>query len=275
MAWPSSRDGWASEVQLEPRVIPCLLLDEGCLVKTVQFRSPTYVGDPVNVLSIFNNFEVDEIVLLDIAAARSRRPTPVDTLEGLAEECFIPLAYGGGLTSVEQMEATLRVGLEKVVLNSVLHDEPAIVRAAAVRLGSQAVIVSIDVRRVDGESRVVVHGGATDTGAHPVAWARRAEDLGAGEILLTAVDREGTMDGFDLELIEAVATAVRIPVIAHGGAGKRRHLAMPIREAGAAAVAAGSLFVFQGSRRGVLINYPTRAQIGTLMQPPGSSDGPA
>lgn len=242
------------------------------LVKTIQFASPMYVGDPVNVLSIFNDFEVDEIVLLDIAGARTRRPTSPATLKHLAEECFIPLAYGGGLTSVDQMEETLKVGLEKVVLNSVLADQPAVVRSAAERFGSQAVVASIDVRQLGGEERVVVHGGTTDTGSDPVSWARRAEDLGAGEILLTAVDREGLMGGYDLDLVERVAAAVDVPVIAHGGAGKRRHLAEPVRGGGAAAAAAGSLFVFQGSRRGVLINYPTRAQITALMEPGGRSE---
>jgi imidazole glycerol-phosphate synthase subunit HisF len=261
-------------VQLEPRVIPCLLLDGGALVKTQRFADPTYVGDPVNVLSIFNDFEVDEIVLLDIAAARSRRPSSVAVLKELAEECFIPLAYGGGLTSLEDMEATLRVGIEKVSLNSVLHDDPDVVSAAAARFGSQAVVGSIDVRRIDGRPRAVVHGGTTDTGSDAVAWARRAADLGVGEILLTSVDHEGTMEGYDLDLITEVAAAVTVPVIAHGGAGKRRHLATPVRDSGAAAVAAGSLFVFQGSRRGVLINYPTRAQITALLQAAGSPHAP-
>lgn len=251
-------------MQLEPRVIPCLLLDGGTLVKTRHFAEPAYLGDPVNVLSIFNDFEVDEIVLLDISAAHTRVPTPIPVLGKLAEECFIPLAYGGGLTTVDQMEAVLRAGLEKVVVNSLLDEQPDVVRAAGERFGSQAVVASIDVRGSGEQARVFVRGGGSDTGIHPVAWAVRAQDLGVGEVLLTSIDREGTMDGYDLELVEAVASAVRIPVIAHGGAGKRRQLADPVA-VGAAAVAAGSLFVFQGPRRGVLINYPTRQQISSLM----------
>jgi cyclase len=261
-------------VQLEPRVIPCLLLDGGGLVKTTRFADPVYVGDPVNVLSIFNDFEVDELVLLDISAARSRRPSPVALLAQLAEECFIPLAYGGGLTTLAEMEGRLRMGAEKVVLNSVLADDPAVVEAAAARFGSQAVIASIDVRRRDGATEVVAHGGQTVVAGDVVAWAQRAEQLGVGEILLTAVDREGTMQGYDIELVRSVAAAVQVPVIAHGGAGKRRHLGDAVREGGAAAAAAGSLFVFQGSSRGVLINYPSRAQITALMRPPGSDDAP-
>lgn len=260
-------------MQLDPRVIPCLLLDGGILVKTVRFTNPVYVGDPVNVLSIFNNFEVDEIVLLDIGAVRTREPTTIAALAHLAEECFIPLAYGGGLTSLSQMEATLRVGVEKVVLNSVLADDPSVVRTAAARFGAQAVVASIDVRSTPRGPRVFVHGGTIDTGAGPVEWAQRAADLGVGEVLLTSIDREGTMEGFDLDLIRSVVSAIGIPVVAHGGAGKRRDLAGPVTQGGAAAVAAGSLFVFQGPRRGVLINYPTRPQISSLLDNPGSASG--
>lgn len=262
-------------MQLEPRVIPCLLLHGDGLVKTVQFSDPVYLGDPVNVLSIFNDFEVDEIVLLNIAAAQSREPTPLPQLRHYAEECFIPLAYGGGLTTVDQMDAVLRVGVEKVVVNSLLADQPEIVREAARRLGSQAVVASIDVRATTSGWDVAVHGGRTVLGIDPVAWAGMAEDLGVGELLVTSIDREGTMSGFDLDLIGAITARVGIPVIAHGGAGKRRHLADPVLRAGASAVAAGSLFVYQGPRRGVLINYPPRAQIVALMQPSHRSDGVA
>ena len=250
---------------VEPRIIPCLLLDGDALVKTVQFADPTYVGDPVNVLSIFNEFEVDEIVLLDIAAPTCGAPTSVERLTRLAEECFIPLAYGGGLRSCEQMAQVLRAGVEKVILNTLLWDDADQVREAARLFGSQAVVASIDVRQVDGQPRVFVSGGTIDTGETPVGWARRAEDLGVGEVLLTSIDREGSMDGFDLELIESVAEVLSVPLIAHGGAGKWSQLSGPLRDGGASAVAAGSLFVYQGSSRGVLINYPPRAQVLRLL----------
>lgn len=249
---------------LEPRVIPCLLLDGEALVKTVRFADPVYVGDPVNVLSIFNEFEVDEIVLLDIAGARSRQPSPAPLLKHLAEECFIPMAYGGGLEDVETMAAVLQIGFEKVVLGTALATAPQAVEEAARRFGRQAVVASVDVRRTDAGPRAFVRGGSVDTGEDHVGWARRAVDLGAGELLVTSIDREGTMDGFDLDLVREVADAVDVPVIAHGGAAKRRQLAEPVREAGASAVAAGSLFVFQGPQRGVLINYPSRPQIVQL-----------
>lgn len=247
-----------------PRVIPCLLLEGDRLVKTQRFAEPAYVGDPVNVLSIFNSFEVDEIVLLDIGAARARTPTPIAQLRHYAEECFIPLGYGGGLSTLAEVEAVLAAGYEKVVLNTALDRHPELVSEASRVFGAQAVVASIDV--VGGVGGAVRTEGSThDVGADPVAWARRAEELGAGELLITSVDREGTMEGFDLELVAAVAAAVGIPVIAHGGAGRRKQLAEPITSASASAVAAGSLFVYQGTNRGVLINYPTRPQLERLM----------
>ncbi len=249
-----------------PRVIPCLLLEGEQLVKTRRFADPEYVGDPVNVLSIFNSFEVDEIVLLDIGAAGSREPARPEDLARYAEECFIPLAYGGGLADLEAIERTFSIGYEKVVLNSVLADDPEVVTKTAEVFGTQAVVASIDVR----SGTVHTHGAQRDTGVDPATWARRAEDLGAGEVLVTSVEREGTMEGYDLDLIGAVADAVSVPVIAHGGAGRRKELSGPL-ERGASAVAAGSLFVFQGQARGVLVNYPTRPQLIRLLGLPAGA----
>ena len=186
----------------EPRIIPALLLDGGQLVKTRNFRDPVYVGDAINVLSIFNDFEVDEIVLLDVAGARRRRPTDLDELRRYAEECFIPLAYGGGLTTDDQIAAIFAAGYEKVILNSALADDPGLVERAATRFGRQAVVASIDVTSRGGTPEVRIHGGADTVSSEPVAWAPRAVELGAGELLVTSIDREGTHEGFDLELIE-------------------------------------------------------------------------
>jgi cyclase len=251
-------------MQVEPRVIPVLLIADGRFVKTRRFGDPVYVGDPVNVLSIFNEFEVDEIITLDISAAKSRVPQPFDLLKNYAEECFIPLAYGGGLTSLEQIGEVFRAGYEKAVVNSLLADQPDIVESAANRYGSQAIVASIDVRGGRDERTVVVHGNRDVVGNSPTGWARRAVDLGVGEILVTSVDREGTGVGFDLELIAEITEAVGVPVIAHGGAGRRAELALPVLECGASAVAAGSLFVFQSRDGGVLINYPSRPEIERL-----------
>ena len=250
---------------VEPRFIPCLLLAGEGLVKTRGFADPVYVGDPVNVLSIFNDFEVDEIVLLDIRGARERRPSPDALLRHLAEECFIPLAYGGGLETVEQIGRVLQIGFEKVVLNTAIDSVPDMVREAVATFGSQAIVAAVDVRTTPDGPRVFTLGGTRDTGSSPVMWARRAASLGVGEVLLTSIDREGSMEGYDLDLVTEVCAAVDVPVIAHGGAGKRRHLAEAVKVAGASAAAAGSLFVFQGAKRGVLINYPSRHQIVSLL----------
>ena len=251
---------------VEPRFIPVLLLADGRLVKTTQFSMPEYVGDPINVLSIFNEFVVDEIIILDIAAARSRQHVPFQELRLFAEECFIPLAYGGGLTTTEQMGELFDAGFEKAVVNTLLADDPAVVEAAAHRFGSQAVVASIDVRGEPGERRVVTRGGAAVVSDSPADWARRAVDLGVGEILVTSVDREGTGQGFDLPLVSEVVAAVGVPVVAHGGARRRSDLALPVIQSGASSVAAGSLFVFQGRNRGVLINYPPRVQVEKILR---------
>lgn len=251
---------------VEPRVLPCLLLSADKLVKTVQFASPRYVGDPVNVLNIFSSLEVDEIVLLDIDAPRHGTPPPFPLLEQLASECLVPLSYGGGIKSVEDAQRIIEVGLEKVVINSAVPTQPELVGEVAARFGSQAVIVSIDARRnSDGSYEVFTHGGSAAQGVDPATCAMQAQELGAGEILVTSIDRDGMMEGYDLELTALVTGAVDVPVIACGGAGARRQLADPIRHARASASAAGSLFVFQGPKRGVLINFPTRQELALLL----------
>ena len=250
---------------VEPRVIPVLLLENQQFVKTRAFEDPVYVGAPINVLSIFNEFVVDEIIILDIVAAHTRNTPCFQMLRKYAEECFIPLAYGGGLTEVDQFSELYHAGYEKAVVNTLLAEDPAVVEEAAARFGSQAVVASIDVRRLDGGFEVVVKGNREVVSDSPANWARRAVELGVGEVLVTSVDREGTGVGFDLELISEVAEVVDVPVIGHGGGGRRAELGGPVLEAGASAVAAGSLFVFQGPDRGVLINYPPRRQIEKIL----------
>jgi len=249
-----------------PRVIPALLLDDDGMVKTTRYRDPDYLGDPINIINLFNRFEVDEIALLDISATRGNRPPPFDLIERLASECWVPLAYGGGIRTFEDARTILSIGVEKVVLGTIAIDDPTLVSRAASAFGSQAVIVSVDARSSrDGGYQVFAESGTRPLGIDPVTAARQAESLGAGELLLNAIDRDGTMEGYDLELIRTVTASVRIPVIASGGAGDRTDLPRPIREAGAAAVAAGSLFVYQGRERGVLVNFPARDQLERLL----------
>lgn len=250
-----------------PRVIPCLLLSGERLVKTVRFKQPTYVGDPINAVKIFNDREVDELAILDISATRERRDPPFEHLRAIAGECFMPLSYGGGVRTIEQARQLFAIGVEKILINSAAIENPSLVTAIAAEYGSQAVIAGIDVKKDWlGRVRVFSHAGGTNTGRTPVEHARAMAEKGAGEILLNSIDRDGTMGGYDLELIREVAAAVPVPLVACGGAGSITDLA-PAIGAGASAVAAGSLFVFTGPRRAVLINYPSPAELRAAIAP--------
>lgn len=243
------------------RAIPVLLLDQGALVKTRAFRRPRYLGDPINAVRIFNEKRVDELMLLDISTWAGRAPE-VDRLADIVSEAFMPVAYGGGISSIPLAADLLARGIEKLVLNTAVWKQPALVEQLAARFGSQAVVASIDARRnVFGQWRARVRGGRVATGLTPASLARRAVDLGAGEILLTAIDREGTRRGFDLELCRSVSAAVDVPVVAHGGAGDLTDFRRAILEGGCSAVAAGSMFVFAAEGGGVLISYPSEADL--------------
>lgn len=247
-----------------PRVIPLLLLDEDMFVKTVRFDERRYVGDPTNVINLFNQFEVDEIALLDIGATVAGREPQYDLIGELAAECWVPLAYGGGIHTVEQAARVLGSGAEKVVLGTAVADTPELIAEIAGTFGSQAVVASVDVKAFSDGYGVFVDGGRRQVGTDVEAYASRAVDLGIGEILLQAIHRDGTMSGYDLELIRRVAAAVPVPVIAAGGAGLRDHLRSPL-DAGASAAAAGSIFVFSGAGGGVLVNFPARAELERLL----------
>jgi cyclase len=247
-----------------PRVIPCLLLSGRRLVKTVQFAAPKYLGDPVNTLRIFNEKEVDELLLLDIEASKQKRGPNYELMAELVSECFMPLAYGGGIASIDQVERLLAIGVEKVAVNSAFFSAPALIGEVARRFGSQCMVVSIDVKKtLLGKLQTFSHSGHKAEPRDPVEAARRAESLGAGEIFLNAVDRDGSMQGYDVALIERVAAAVQIPVIACGSAGATADFQAAIR-AGASAVAAGSRFVFQGPHRAVLISYLSPQELRSL-----------
>ena len=247
---------------LRVRVIPCLLLRRGSLVKTVRFRNPAYIGDPINTVRIFNELEVDELAFLDITASIEERAPDLGVLREIADECFMPLSYGGGIRDVATAERILATGFEKVIVNSAACENPALITELARRFGSQAVIVSIDVTRSAFGGYKVASRSATRTEpARPVEWAQEAERRGAGEILLTSVEREGTWRGFDVTLTARVTTAVGVPVIAHGGAGSVGHVAEVVRSGGASAVALGSLVVYQNPGMGVLVNFPDKAAL--------------
>lgn len=247
---------------IRPRVIPALLLKGQGLVKTVKFKDPKYLGDPINVVRIFNDKEVDEIALLDITATPENRGPQFDVLKDIASEVFIPLAYGGGIRSMEDVRTLLSIGIEKLIMNTSAVENPSLIRETADHAGSQAVVVSMDVKKnFLGKYEVFTHCGQKKTGLDPVKHAVEVERMGAGEILLNSIDRDGTMQGYDLELVRKVADAVNVPVVACGGAGNLAHVAEVIRQGHASAAAAGSMFVFQGPLRGVLISYPSPKEL--------------
>lgn len=242
---------------LQTRVIPALLLKDDALVKTVRFGKASYIGDPVNTVRIFNELEVDELVFLDITATNNNRMPNLRILREIADECFMPLGYGGGLNSFNIVQSIFGIGFEKVVLNTVTHTSPQFVTQVAEHYGNQAVVASIDVKKnFWGNYEVWSHAGTKNTKKNPVEWAAELECLGAGEILLTSIDREGSWSGFDVQLTRKVADAVNIPVIAHGGAGKLPHITDVIQAGHASAVALGSMVVYQQKGMGVLVNFP-------------------
>lgn len=248
------------------RVIPLLLLRHESLVKTKCFDCFTYVGDPSNTVRIFNELEVDELFFVDITASRECRGPNLKMLRDIANECFMPLGYGGGISSIDDAKAVFDIGFEKVSLNTNALRSPGLISEIAALFGSQAVVVSIDVRSsVRGGPCVWTENGTRNTHKNPVEWAQEVERLGAGEILVTAIEREGSWDGCDLDLISSVAHAVSIPVIAHGGIGTIEHIGEAVHAAGASAVALGSMVVFQKKGMGVLVHYPDRALLKRIL----------
>jgi len=242
---------------LRTRVIPALLLRNESLVKTIRFGKFTYVGDPCNTVRIFNELEMDELLFLDITATLDGRNPNLELLAYIANECFMPLGYGGGIRSLDHAKAVFDIGFEKVAVNSCAVKNPALLGMIARQYGSQAVIASIDIKTsIWGKPTVRTVSGKCNTHLDPVDWAKEVESRGAGEILLTSIDREGTWKGFDIDLVKRISDAVNIPVIAHGGAGSVDDIDKVITQAHASAVALGSMVVFQRKGMGVLVNDP-------------------
>ena len=249
---------------LSRRVIPCLLVSGGGLVKTRRFRDPKYVGDPINAVRIFNDKEVDELMVLDIDASKERRGPDFGMVEELAGECFMPLCYGGGIRSAEEARQLFSLGVEKVCLQSAALRNPRIIREITDRSGEQSVVVSIDVKRDwRGRRRAWSGSGAPLSTRDWRVLMKQALDNGAGEIVLNSVDRDGALSGFDLDLISEAAPLSDAPIIALGGAGSLGDFRAAV-EAGASAVAAGAFFVFQGPHRAVLITYPGSGELRAL-----------
>lgn len=251
---------------LRTRIIPALLLRDECLVKTTKFGKFAYVGDPANTVRIFNELEVDELLFLDISASRKKRKPNLKVLREIADECFMPLGYGGGISNLKQAKEVFDIGFEKIVINSSAYEIPNLISEISKNYGNQAVIVSIDYKKTFwGNKTVRILSGSINTKLDPISWAQHVEEQGAGEILLTSIDHEGTWSGFDYELIKEVADAVRIPVIAHGGAGKIEDIKKVVKESNASAVALGSMVVFQKEGMGVLVNFPEPSELEGIL----------
>lgn len=247
-----------------PRVIPVLLVSDGYLVKPVKFGRETYIGDPINAVRIFNEKQVDELMICDIDATVKGTGVNYTLIEEIASEAFMPVGYGGGVASADEARRITSIGIEKVVLGSIAVARPEVVTEVSFALGSSSTVVSVDARKkLTGGWDTLVERATRKTGMDPMQSATRAQVLGAGEILLSSIDREGSFGGYDLALVRAVTSAVTVPVIALGGAGSFDDFGLAL-EAGASAVAAGSMFVQHGKHRAVLISYPTPEQVRSL-----------
>jgi len=240
-----------------PRIIPVLLMADQGLVKTIKFSSRNYLGDPINAVKIFNEKEVDELCLLDIEASRKRKEPDFDYLAEIASEAFMPLSYGGGITKLEEIQYLFKIGFEKIVLNTSFVNNPSLIKNAVKIVGSQSIVVSIDAKQnIFGKYNIYISGGQEKTTFSPIEAARKAEELGAGEIIINSIDNDGLMQGYDWKLVRMVSDAVKVPVVACGGAGSVSDMKRVIYNENAHAAAAGSLFVYYGRKKAVLINFP-------------------
>ncbi len=250
-----------------PRVIPVLLLKGNGLVKSVKFKNHRYIGDPINAVRIFNDLGADELVFLDILATRENRTISLDFVRNVGEETNMPFAVGGGIRTIDQIRDILHAGAEKVVINSHAAVDPDFIIKAADTFGSSTITVCIDVKKkLFGKEDIWTAGGTKSNGKSPEDFARLMEKNGAGEVVIQSIEQDGMMNGYDVELIKRVSEAVTIPVVALGGAGNTGDLAKAVKDGYASAVAAGSMFVYHGARRAVLVNYPSRDEIRKIFE---------
>lgn len=248
-----------------PRIIPVLLLKGKGLVKTIKFKEPKYIGDPINAVKIFNDLKADELVFLDITASKEGRTVSVDLVKDIGDEAFMPFGVGGGINDIKKIELLLKAGAEKVVINTNAVLKPKLIEEAARIFGSQSIVVSLDAKKnLFGKYGCWIKDGSENTKIDPIEFAKKAEDLGAGELIINSIDLDGMMTGYDIELIRSLVDIVSVPVVACGGAGNLEHLKEAYFDGNAHALAAGSLFVFHGPRRAVLINYPSKSELKQL-----------
>lgn len=243
---------------LKPRIIPCLLIHNKGLVKTTKFTDSKYVGDPINAVRIFNEKEVDELIVLDIDATVEGRGPNFDLIAKLAAECRMPFCYGGGVKTVNEVRRLITLGVEKVAISSAAIKDPKIIKEIAEEIGKQSVVVVLDVKKKTfGGYEVVTHNGKKSTGQNPVELAKLFQEMGAGEIVINSVDNDGLMKGYDLKLVEKIWEVTSVPLSIAGGAGSLEDISQLVSRFGIIGAVAGSLFVFKGTYRAVLINYPS------------------
>ncbi|MGJ0342885.1 AglZ/HisF2 family acetamidino modification protein [Arcobacter cryaerophilus gv. pseudocryaerophilus] len=251
---------------LQKRIIPCLLLHKGGLYKTQNFKKPTYIGDPINAIKIFNEKEVDELMFLDIDATVQNKEPNYKMIEDIASECFMPLCYGGGVKTLDQMKKIYSLGVEKISISSAAIENPNLIQEAANIFGNQSVIVTVDIKKdFFGKKKVFINNGKKNTKINPVDFIKRVEALGAGEIVVNSIDHDGVMKGYDIELLKEIKSNIKVPVIALGGAGNLNHIKEIFEISKVDAVACGSMFVYQGPLKGVLISYPPYQKIQELL----------
>jgi cyclase len=244
------------------RIIPILLLRNNGLYKGQKFRDHKYVGDPINAIKIFNDKEVDELVFLDISASKEGKTPNLSMLKDITSECFMPLGYGGGISSVEMIREILSVGIEKAILNTHAVKNPAMIRKAVDYFGSSTIVASIDAKKdLFGKYSVYINSGTEKINLNPFDWAKELEKMGIGELIINSIDKDGSMTGYDWDLIQRVSQTVKVPVIAAGGASGLNDFVKVCTVNGASAAAAGACFVFQGKHRAVLITYPSQQEI--------------
>lgn len=247
---------------LRSRFIPVLLLKDGGLFKTIKFKNEIYIGDPINAVKIFNDKAVDELIILDINPNRSARGPDYDLIEDIVSEAFIPVCYGGGVSRLEQIEKLFRIGVEKVSINSAATGTLSLISQAASIFGSQSIVVSIDLKKnLFGRMERFINSGKVKTSEDPFSFIKLAVQSGAGELLVNSIDRDGTMLGYDYDLIKKISSVVSVPVIACGGAGSIKDMIQVINDCGASSAAAGSIFIFHGRHRAVLITYPSEESL--------------
>jgi imidazole glycerol-phosphate synthase subunit HisF len=245
-----------------PRVIPVLLLKNLGLVKSVNFKTYRYIGDPINAVKLFNDLGADELAFLDILASHENRSISLDFVRRVGDEANMPFSVGGGIRSIKEIQQVLGAGAEKVILNTVAVENPDFIKEASDEFGSSTITVSIDVKKnLFGKELTYIYSGKKATQYDPVAFAKLVENNGAGEIIINSIEHDGMMQGYNMALIKRVSEAVRIPVVALGGAGSNNDLRKAVLEGYASAVAAGSMFVYHGPRRAVLINYPAPGEL--------------